>query len=211
MTGRRPSDPPALPPPGTNWPLPWIVVDAGTPLYRLTRLDFPDPAYFGRGTLFRFDAPDRSFSVCYLGTSLDCCMVEVLTPAFRPAHSPPLIVTRVQLTSYYAAIATASRPLRLAHLADEGLVRLGIDQRHSGGDDYELSRAWSLAIHIHVAAVDGIFYPSRHHNGLYCVALFVRAASAVTFRRWGALGDHRVPDLWSETARVLDRFDAAIM
>jgi hypothetical protein len=43
-------------------------------LYRLTRIQFPDPAYFGRAALFRFDAPDRSFGVCYLGTSLDCCL-----------------------------------------------------------------------------------------------------------------------------------------
>jgi hypothetical protein len=53
----------------TSWPLPLIEVDAGTVLYRLTRLHFPDPAYFGRAALFRFDAPDRSFGVCYLGTT----------------------------------------------------------------------------------------------------------------------------------------------
>lgn len=186
-------------------------MDAGTPLYRLTGLRFPDPAYFGRGLRFRFDAPDRSYGVCYLGTSLDCCMVEVLTPTYRPAHTPPLIVAQPQLTSYYAAIATASRPLRLAQLADEGLLRLGIDQRHTGGDDYDLSGAWSLAIHDHIAAVDGIFYPSRHHNGLYSVALFERAAPAVTFKRWGDLGDPLVLDLWSETVRVLARFGVAVL
>jgi hypothetical protein len=68
-----------------------------------------------------------------------------------------------------------------------------------------------LAIHGHVAAVDGIFYPSRHHNGLYSVALIERSAPAVTFRRWGTLDDHGVPDLWSETARVLARFDVAVL
>jgi hypothetical protein len=44
-------------------------------LYRLTRLHFPDPAYFGRAALFRFDAPDHSFGVCYLGTRLDRCLL----------------------------------------------------------------------------------------------------------------------------------------
>jgi len=34
--------------PGTSWPLPLIEVDAGTVLYRLTRVQFPDPAYVGR-------------------------------------------------------------------------------------------------------------------------------------------------------------------
>jgi hypothetical protein len=138
-------------------------------------------------------------------------MVEVLTPIYRPAHAPPLVIAHAQLTSYYAAIVTATRPLRLAQLADEGLVQLGIDQRHTGGDDYDLAGAWSLAIHNHSAAVDGIFYASRHHNGLYSVALFERAASAVTFRRWGTLGDPTAPDLWSETARVVARFGVALL
>ena len=177
----------------------------------MTGLRFPDPAYFGRGLRFRFDAPDRSYGVCYRGTSLDCCMLEVLTPAYHPAQNPPLIVTQTQLTSYYCAIATASRPLRLAQLADDGLVQLGVDQRHTGGDDYDLSGAWSLAIHGHSSAVDGIFYPSRHHNGLYSVTLFERAAPAMSFRRWGTLSDALVPDLWSEAARVLARFGIAVL
>jgi hypothetical protein len=68
-----------------------------------------------------------------------------------------------------------------------------------------------LAIDNHSAAVAGIFYPSRHHNGLYCVALFERAAPSVTFKRWGTLGDTMVSDLWSETARVLARFGLAVL
>jgi hypothetical protein len=180
-------------------------------LYRLTRLHFPDPAYFGRAAVFRFDAPDRSFGVCYLGTSLDCCLLEVMTPTYRPTAVPHLIITRAQLASYYAATATVMRPLRLAYLADEGLVQLGIDQRHTGGDDYDLSGTWALAIHGHDAIPDGIFYPSRHHNGLYSVALFERARDAVAFRRWGTLGDRGVPDLWTETTRVLQRFAIAVL
>ena len=129
---RRPHQPPTRPPPGTSWPLPLLVVAAGTVLYRLTRLHFPDPAYFGRAALLRFDAPDRSFGVCYLGTSLDCCLLEVLTPTYRPTAIPHLIVARAQLASYYAATVMVTRPLRLAYPADEGLVPLGIDQRATG-------------------------------------------------------------------------------
>ena len=134
----------------------------------------------------------------------------MLTPAYRPTQ-PALIIARAQLASYYAAIATIARPLRLAYLADDGLVQLGIDQRHTGGDDYDLSGAWSMAIHAHTAAVDGILYPSRHHNGLYSVALFERSAGAVAFHHWGTLDDRPVPDLWAETARVLYRFGVAVL
>ncbi len=120
-------------------------------------------------------------------------------------------MTRDQLSSYYTATATLSRALRLAFLADGGLIQLGIDQRHTGGDDYDLSGAWSLAIHNHVTTPDGIFYPSRHHNGLYSVALFERARGAIAFTRWGVLGDQSVPDLWSETARIVQRFGIAVL
>jgi hypothetical protein len=65
-------------------------------LYRLTRLHFPDAAYVGRAALFRFDAPDRSFGVCYLGTSLDCCLLEVVTPTYRATAAPLLIIIQSQ-------------------------------------------------------------------------------------------------------------------
>jgi hypothetical protein len=65
-------------------------------LYRLTRLHFPDAAYFGRGAMFRFHAPDRSFGVCYLGTSLDCCLLEVVSPTYRPTAAPLLIIIQSQ-------------------------------------------------------------------------------------------------------------------
>jgi hypothetical protein len=101
--------------------------------------------------------------------------------------------------------------MRLAHFANNGLAQLGIDQRHTGGDDYDLSGAWSHAIYHHVAQPHGIFYPSRHHNGLYCVALFDRASLLVTFRRWGVLGDPATPDLFVELTRVLRRLHIALV
>ena len=54
---------------GGQVPLPLIEVDAGTLLYRPARISFADPAYVGRAALLRVDAADRSFGVCYLGTT----------------------------------------------------------------------------------------------------------------------------------------------
>ncbi len=208
--GRRPTQRPASPPPGTTWPLPILSVDTGTLLYRLTRTQHPDPAFFGRLRTYRFDAPDRSYGVCYLGATLACCLLEVLDLQ-RATATARRFVADAQLGAYYAAVATATRPLRLAYLADNGLAQLGIDQRHTAGDDYDLSGAWSAAIHAHTAWVDGIFYATRHHNGLYAVALFERAASAVAFRRWGVLGDRSVADLWVETDAAFARFHIDIL
>lgn len=74
--------------------------------------------------------------------------------------------------------ATILRSLRLGYLADDGLQLLGIDLRDTGGNDYVLSRDWSAAIHRRAARAGGIFYPSRHHNRLFSVALFDRARDA---------------------------------
>jgi hypothetical protein len=186
------------------------MVARGTQLYRLNLRRYPDPAYFGRGALHRFDAPDSSFGVCYLGTSLDCCLIEVLRPAYEPQTSARLL-TVAQLREYYAARGTVIEPLVLAYFADDGLAQAGIDQRVTAGDDYDLSQAWSAAVHTHAGNVDGIFYPSRHHNRLYSVALLERAGHKVSFMTWGPLGDRRHRRLWRETARVLTRFGFALM
>jgi hypothetical protein len=184
-------------------------VAAGTRFFRLNLRRYPDPAYFGRGALHRFDAPDGSFGVCYLGTTLDCCVLEVLRPPRRPG-STARVLPLAQLRDYYAASCTVREPLVLAYLASDGLAQAGIDQRVTGGDDYDLSRAWSAAIHAHEGQVDGIFYPSRHHNGLYAVALFERARSKVVFDRWGTLGARPRRALWSETERALSRFGIGV-
>jgi hypothetical protein len=177
--------------------------------FRLNPRRYPDPAFFSRGALHRFDAPGGSFGVCYLGTTLDCCLLEVLLPRRHPGTTAR-VLTLAQLRHYYVAICTVIQPLLLAHLADDGLAQAGIDQRITGGDDYDLSQAWAAAIHTHDVNVDGIFYPSRHHNGLYSVALFERVRNKVAFDRWGPLGDRRHRGLWSETGRVLQRFGIGV-
>jgi len=120
-------------------------------------------------------------------------------------------VAVTDLGLFYAAIATVEQPLDLAYLADAGLGRLGIDQRHTGGDDYGLSQRWSAAIHVHDHHLDGIFYASRHHNGLYSVALFDRARGKVRFEAWGTLGERGTPDLWLETARILRTYEIIVL
>jgi hypothetical protein len=202
MPTRRPADRPRRPPAGADWRLPVATVPVGRRLYRLTQTRFSDPAYFGRLVRHRFDAPDASYGVCYLGTTLACCLLEALLLAHDAAGGRRL-VTLDTLQSYYAAVATLRSPLRLADLTGDGLGALGIDQRVTGGDDYDLAGAWSAAIHAHREAVDGIVYPSRHHNGRFSVALFERARDAVAFARWGVLGDRATPDLWVVLTREL--------
>lgn len=178
-------------------------------LFRLTRREHADPAYFGRTRLSRFDAPNGDFGVCYLGTSLDACFLEVFAPE-RDPRTGRLFISAPRLVEQYAAVARVTRPVHLAYLADDGLARLGIDQRITGGDNYRISQRWAEVIHRHPAGVDGVFYATRHHNGLYAVALFERARDAVEFTSSGTLGDRSDSDLWTELGRILERFEIAI-
>jgi hypothetical protein len=178
---------------------------AGQQLVRVSQRRFLDPAFFGRQIRHRFDAPDGSYGVCYLATSLDGSLLEVVEVA-RDASTGRATLSVAELRARYTALATVARPLRLAELADDGLARLGLDQRVTGGDDYDLAGAWSAAIHAHAASVDGLFYAGRHHNRCYNVALFERARDAVTWVNWGGLGEPDPADLWVETVCALDRF-----
>ena len=45
------------------------------------------------------------------------------------------------------------------------------------------SRAWSRAIYDHYPDLDGLYYPSSNHPGSACVALYERAATALTVPR----------------------------
>jgi len=96
-------------------------------------------------------------------------------------------------------------------LADDGLVRLGVDQRLTLGDDYELSKNWSQAIHDKDPNIDGIYYAARNASRNYLVALFDRSEQKLSYRIWGRLGDDGVADLFTATVSVLKRFDINLM
>lgn len=206
MAALRPSERPRRPPKRPGWAL--HTVQFSIPgLYRITRVAHPNPAYYGRGRTFRFDAPDGSYGVCYFGTTLAAAFMETVPLALVP-RSGDRLVESADLNTRYASLASSTQPLELAFFADDGLALNGIDLRVTGGDDYNLSQRWSLAIHTYHPLVDGILYASRHHNGLYCVALFERARDKVTFDRphWGVLGDPASPYLFGQTAALLRRF-----
>lgn len=205
---RKPAERPAYPPIGKGWSLPTIEMPSDRFLVRLSSIRYPDPRYFGRSKMYRFDAPGAEYGVCYLGTSLDCCIIETLTPQGSPLQR---FIPLTELQARYAAKVNLKESLLLAHLCNDGLVQLGIDQRHTGGDDYDLSQAWSFAIHNHPANVDGILYASRHHNDLYSVAIFERCADKLEFHVWGRLNDTAMPDLDRAVTQALRRFHIIVV
>jgi hypothetical protein len=203
----RPAERPRRPPRRPGWVLHTVQFSSPLQLYRITRVAHTNPAYYGRARTYRFDAPDAGYGVCYFGTSLPAAFMETIPLALDP-HSGDHLIESSDLSTRYASLTSSNQPLELAFFADDGLALNGIDQRVTGGDNYNLAQRWSGAIHTYHPLVDGIFYASRHHNRLYCVALFERASDKVTFDRphWGVLGDPASPDLFGQTAALLRRF-----
>jgi hypothetical protein len=202
---RQPSDRPREPPLGRNWALPIKGLSSSTHLLRVTQVRHVSPLHFGRHGTGRFDAPDGDFGVCYFGTTLTCCLLEVFSGAIRREVGRRLLAVD-HLRSYRAVVATTVRSLRLAYMAGNGLDALGIDQRVTGGDDYDLSQRWAAAVHANVANVDGIYYPSRLHNALHSAALFERAQTAIDVVEGGHLGNPKIPDSWVSLNTFMDRF-----
>src|SRR5437660_715545 len=102
-----PEVPLRAPPTGTDWKLYLLPpIAPGTPLYRFNLTAYPDPAHFGRHMKARFDAPDASYGVCYLGDSLDCCYLETLHDRAAWINTPAdqiLVISERLVRQYYAA------------------------------------------------------------------------------------------------------------
>lgn len=74
----------------------------------------------------------------------------------------------------------AERDLTLIRFAGPGLARLGATAEiPHGGLPYNVPQAWSRALSLHPAGVDGIAYHARHDDTELCYALFGRAANAI--------------------------------
>jgi hypothetical protein len=126
-----------------------------------------NPIFFGSSRKCRFDAPDDSYRVLYAGRDPYCAFVE----SFAAAAGTRMITTS-ELKIKALAELKPTRPLRLIDLTQSGcLVRIGADGRLCSGDR-AVARIWSLALHDHPVAADGLFYSSRLDPARQVIALF---------------------------------------
>ena len=143
-------------------------------LWRIYLGKYDNPLFFGKNTRHRFDAPDRSYGVCYCGCDIHVTFVETL------GHSPGInFVTRTALKARSLVAIRPNRDLEFVDLTAGGLRRLGAEGRLTSGSNYESSRKWSQAIFEHPERVDGIIYRSRNDQSRYSVAIFERAADVL--------------------------------
>jgi len=183
--------PPRDPSPAfANAKLDLAVVGPSVSFGRIYRNAFPDPLGYSKGPS-RFSDPRRRieahrFGVLYLGSSLKVCFLEAVLRDQRDTVVGDYLMAESELdTRNYAEIRPAS-DLKLIDLTGDGPVRMGIPSDVVRGSQQGLARRWSVAIHDHPDAVDGILYSSRL-NGETNVALYDRVIAKLGVRRVVAL------------------------
>lgn len=159
-----------------------------TVLFRICR-NGREPIFFGPPTaepVSRFDDPLGQYKVCYLAQFRAGAFVETLLrePALR-------LITWTALQERQMAWIETVRDLRLVEFDGPGLHALGATLEVLGTQDYTLSRAWSRALYDHPGRPDGIFFPCRHDNREYAVALLDRARDALNHVQSRPLVDDR--------------------
>lgn len=161
-----------------NIALDLTAIPAGSRYGRIFLARYPDPLGFGyAGT--RFSDPRRRvernrFAVIYLGASLKVCFLEAFLRDRRNGAIGDLPIAEAELRNRRHATVEATSALTLVDLRGDGPVRMGIPTDVLRGSRQTLARRWSVALHDHPLAPDGILYPSRLNNETN-IALYHRA------------------------------------
>lgn len=199
MASMAQPDPHPLPPADlASRTLPIETVGAATALYRIHRSDL-GTVHFGKAGHSRFDDPQGDVGVCYLAATLEGAFSETCLRAVGAT-----VLSWAFLAERSVATITTLRPLRLVALHGPGLAAVGATSAISGGL-HGPAQAWSQALHSHADAPDGLSYRANHDNGEHCVALFERAADAISVADSDPLiADHE------RLIRLIDRYQVAL-
>jgi hypothetical protein len=181
---------------GTRVPL-LVKLDAGTILSRLHYKNH-GPIFFGKTGRNRFDSPDRSFGVLYVGRDESCAFIETFGQSTGMS-----VVTRKELLERHLSYLTTTQSLTLVDLASSGsLARVGADSRLFSGS-HAIAQRWSAALRGHPTNPAGLMYPARHDPARNACALFDLPESTFEMENVGSLMETRHASL---LGKILDHY-----
>jgi len=93
-------------------------------------------------------------------------------------------------------------------LTAEGAIQIGAQNQLGTGPDYAVAQRWSLALHDHPSAPDGILYHSRYDGSRRCLAVFDRARDALVVA--GQLRFDAPPVMTSLVRHLLETYNFAL-
>ena len=171
------------------------------PWYRLNPVGYDSAIYFDRSGKGRFDSPQASYGILYVGKNQRGAFIETMG-----RNLGIRTVSGAALMQRNLFKITSDRPLVIVDVWGVNLTKLGVDARVSSGS-YKISRAWAKAIYEHPQKVDGICYHSRHDDTEICCGLFERTATILTEENLGNLIEQN-PKL---LAQILKHYDYSLI
>jgi hypothetical protein len=160
-----------------------FTLDPGTVLSRIHDRNL-GPIFFGKTGRNRFDSPDHSFGVLYVGLDESCAFIETF------GHSTGIsVVTRTALEARHLSYLTTTQSLTLIDLTSSGsLARMGADARLFSGS-HAIAQRWSATLRGLPTKPAGLLYPARHDPARNACALFDLTEFAFHVTNAGSLGD----------------------
>lgn len=175
---------------------------AGTNLYRIHR-STDGPLFFGRLCRNRFDSPDGSFGVLYVGIDEHCSFIETFGQSTGDSF-----VTSLALKQRHLSELKVTRTFKLLDLTQSGgLPRIGADARLFSGS-HSVSQRWSAALRNHPESPDGLLYPARHDPARAACAVFDCPVTDFVVTTKGSLLE---PQNASLLGNILNTYDFAII
>jgi hypothetical protein len=140
------------------------------------------PVFVGRTGGNRFDAPDGSFGVLYVGSDEHRAFIKTFGQ-----DTGTRLVTRRALAQRHLSHLEVTEPLNLVDLAASGgLARIGADARLLSGS-HRIAQRWSAALRNHSSKPAGLVYPARHDTARNACALFDLPDSILQVTNAGSL------------------------
>ena len=145
-----------------------ITITQNTPLYRCYSPQW-DPIYFGLNDCNRFNDADNNVGVMYVGESVEAALTETLLNGRMELE----YISADKLNQLSMVEIVFEHDIKLVNFNASGLKKNNVNSSIFSGEHF-VSRKWATAIIKNVHNYNGIYYPCKHDNQYYSIALFNR-------------------------------------
>jgi RES domain len=136
---------------------------------RISEAKHPNPIYWSKLGLNRFDSPSAPLGVYYTGQDFETALIEVFGDRWISTRR---ILNRGDLQPYMVHRIELKNPSEVVNLTGKGLSRIGTDANLCISYDYAVTQKWAIAFMRHPQEPQGIVYHSRHNPRKLNYALF---------------------------------------
>ena len=158
-----------------------ITIEKNTPLYRCYSPQW-DPIYFGLDDCNRFNDANNQVGVMYIGKSVEAALTETLLHGRMELD----FITVEKLNQLSMVEIVFDHDIQLVNFNASGLKKNNVDSSIFSGEHF-ISRKWASAIINNVHNYNGIYYPCKHDNQYYSIALFDRDSISFSVADLGSL------------------------